>query len=255
MGGVMRFSSQGYQIFRGVYKAIEIEYARQAVERICRDIRPGDALWERNITPISSLEIPRNPGLRKDAIPSTPFLIGVLPLFSTVLKAFVLHPPLWEIAKDILGSGEIVYHFSNVTRKPAYVGPSITWHRDYPNRYICPKKSRDFFRALIPLEGMNRGSGCTEVVPKSHEITDEEAIQEEKKRDFDLCRSVPLEVEAGDLVIIHPKLLHGGKENRSGRERNLVVIQFGLKTDAFLYWNEELFTGATRDGILENAEI
>ncbi len=246
----MTFFEQGYQIFSNIYKQVEIECAEQAVERICWEIRPEDLRWKRNMTLISDLGDHRNPGLGKDVLQDIPFLIGELPAFSEGLKEFVLHQPLWDIAKDILGSDEVVYHFSNVTRKPAYVGPKINWHRDYPNRYICPQASSHFFRVLIPLEGMNEENACTEIIPRSHEITDVEAIQQEKLRNFDTSASIPLETQIGDMVIIHPKLLHGGRENRSMRGRTLVVIQFGAKTDAFLYWHEELFTGLTGDEIL-----
>jgi len=254
-GARLGFFERGYVRFSNVYKQIEIEYAKQAVERICRKIRPGDKLWKRNITSLSTLGKHRNPGLRKEGLRGIPFLIGALPVFSEVLKAFILHKPLWDIAKYILDSDDVVYHFSNVTRKPAHVGPNIIWHRDYPNRYICPYESKNFFRVLIPLEDMSRENGCTEVIPKSHQLSDQEAILKEQYRDFDESRAIPLEIEAGDVAIIHPKLLHGGRENRSALERNLVVIQFGRKKDTFLYWHEELFTGLTREEILVSEGI
>lgn len=98
---------------------------------------------------------------------------------------------------------------------------------------------------------MYDANGCTEALPQSHTITDEEAIQEEKNKAFDLRQIVSLNAEAGDVVIIHSKLLHGGRENRSTRERNLVVIQLGVNTDTFLHWNAERFSGLTREAILE----
>ena len=251
-GAAKSFFDLGYHTFSNVYQQVDIENARRAVERICREVRPEDEAWNRLITPLSALHEHRNPGLRQDSLRGIPFLIGELPTFSEALKEFVLHQSLWDIAQELLGSDDVVYHFSNVTRKPAQVGPNLSWHRDYPNRYICPEKSRDFVRALIPLEGMNEENGCTEALPKSHDITDEDAIQQEKKKDFDLPRIVPLDAKAGDVVMIHSKLLHGGRENRSTRERNLVAIQLGVKTDAFLYWNEERFTGLTREEILAN---
>lgn len=254
-GAETSFFDLGYHTFSNVYRQDVIEKARHAVARICRKVRPEDEAWNRLITPLSALHEHRNPGLRQDSLQGIPFLIGELPTFSEALKEFVLHQPLWDIAQELLGSDDVVYHFSNVTRKPAQVGPNLSWHRDYPNRYICPEKSRDFVRALIPLEGMNEENGCTEALPQSHDITDEEAIQEEKKKDFDLRRIVPLDAKAGDVVMIHSKLLHGGRENRSTRERNLVVIQLGVNTDAFLYWNAERFSGLTREAIMDRAPL
>lgn len=61
----MTFSKRGYQTFSGGYKEVEIEYAKQAVEHICREIYLEDALWERNITPLSELGDHRNPGSGK----------------------------------------------------------------------------------------------------------------------------------------------------------------------------------------------
>ncbi|CAN5577554.1 hypothetical protein BH09VER1_BH09VER1_31960 [soil metagenome] len=231
----------GFQYFPGIFDSIVVRDALKSVEELCGSIRPGDPRWDKHVFPLSGLKIGRNPGVSTGAVSGVPFLLTDLPLLSTALKAIVLFPALWASAREILEEEEIVCHFSNITRKPAYVGPNISWHRDYPNGYICPRNSSDFFRFLIPLEGMNEENGCTLAIPNSHLLSDEEALLEPK--DADLATAVPLIASAGAAVAIHPKVLHGGRENRSGRDRNLIVIQFGRRTKEFLHHleKEEMF--------------
>lgn len=227
----------GYRYFPGLFHSTLISEAIASVEELCRVIRPGDPRWEKHVFPLSELKAHRNPGISNAGISEQPFLLTHLPLLSPALKALVEFPALWASAREVLGEENIVCHFSNVTRKPAQVGPNISWHRDYPNGYICPKESSDFFRFLVPLEKMDEENGCTLAIPGSHLLLDEEALLEPKHHD--LSTAIPLIADAGTAVAIHPKLLHGGKENRSKRNRNLVVIQFGKRTKEFLHGLEE----------------
>ncbi len=60
----MRFVERGYETFPNVYKQVEVEYAKQAVEHICRTIRPEDLLWQRKIVSLVELGEHRHPCLR-----------------------------------------------------------------------------------------------------------------------------------------------------------------------------------------------
>ena len=248
----MTFKEAGYQVFRGCYSGDEVALASEAVEQLCKALRPGDPLWEKYVTPLSVLSGQRNPGVDDPTrLAETPFLFGELPLLSPVFAQIVTHEALWAAASEVLESDRVVYHFSNATRKPATIGPNMSWHRDYPNKYICPRHSA-FFRALIPLEGMDEENGCTEVIPGTHCLSDAEVIdaEERKIRDYDLTKAIPIILTPGDMVAIHSKVVHGGGVNRSHRQRNLIVVQFGIETADFLWRLDETYTGLTRDDIL-----
>lgn len=223
----------GYQYFPQLFDPDLISEALTSVEELCQSIRPGDLRWEKYVFPLSELKSHRNPGVPANSVSEHPFLLTNLTLLSSALEALVLFPGLWAAAREVLKDMNVVCHFSNITRKPAKVGPNISWHRDYPNGYVCPRHSSDFCRFLIPLEKMDEDNGCTLAVPNSHFLSDEEALLESKEADLSVA--VPLIAEAGTAIAIHPKLLHGGRGNRSSRNRNLVVVQFGRHAAEFLH--------------------
>ena len=68
----------------------------------------------------------------------------------------LLSPLLWEYAAGLLECplDECRFHFANITRKPAGIGPAINWHRDANNKYIAPADRRTL-RILIPLQNMS----------------------------------------------------------------------------------------------------
>lgn len=71
----------------------------------------------------------------------------------------------------------------------------------------------------IILEDQNAENGCTVVVPGSHlsgQYTTQEAFNE----------AVPIESQAGDVVIWDSRLWHGTTENRSGATRWAIVATF-----------------------------
>lgn len=238
----------GSRTFPRLFPPDLIAAARTAVEELCHTLHPGDPRWPAHVCPLSVLKEHRNPGIAPERLADIPFLLSGLPVLSEALAALILHPPLWQAAAEILESDAVIYHFSNVTRKPPHIGPNIAWHRDYPNEFICPRRSDHFFRILIPLEPMDESNGCTLVLPGTHHLTDEAALTQPKEADY--SQAAPLILQPGDAAAIHPKLLHGGRENRSERERNLIVLQFGHPTDDYLHtWPDEPLSGLRFDEI------
>lgn len=64
----MSFFDLGHHTFSQVYRQRDIQKARRAVERICKNVRPEDNAWRTRITPLSALPEHRNPGLRPDSL-------------------------------------------------------------------------------------------------------------------------------------------------------------------------------------------
>src|SRR5262245_30205520 len=133
----MNFPIFGYQQFRRFFSLSEISLAEAALKEVIQATKPNTPFWE-NACAISDLKPSRNPGVSTEAIKDVPFIINELPKRSDLLKDLLCREELWAMAQEILNSNEVIYHFSNVTRKPAYIGPNMSWHRDYPNQYICP---------------------------------------------------------------------------------------------------------------------
>ena len=150
------------------------------------------------------------------------FIVGDIPRHCPEVLSFLINTSLVKLVRDILGTTEIVTHFANLTQKTPKVGRAINWHRDYPNKFISPA-TPDMVRTMICLDGMSGDMGATHFLkgshinsvnnPRSLETTDENIITA-------TC-------DPGAVVAIHPKILHGGKPNRSSKLRRNIVVQWG----------------------------
>ncbi len=248
--GCPTYRDSGYIRFPGLISCACLSRFRSSLMDVLERLRPGGLHWEK-VVPVSVLKESRNPGVAALGMENVPFVIGSLPAVSSDFLELILEEGLWAAAREVLESDDVVYHFSNVTRKPALVGPNMAWHRDYPNEYMCPENADEFFRALIPLELMDCRNGCTEVIPRTHLVTDVFArdVHRDKIVDWEASDAILMNAVPGDVIAIHPKVVHGGRENRSAIDRNLVVIQFGRRTDRFLWKCGELYSGLSRDEI------
>ncbi|KEQ18415.1 phytanoyl-CoA dioxygenase family protein [Endozoicomonas numazuensis] len=251
----MSYRELGYQVFNNVISDNCRESAKNEINRIRNLFKQDKQLLSDYVVPLSEMSDYLSPLGDQQDIEEEPYLIGEPVELSSTFAMLIINPDLWDIASAILGDDEVVYHFSNVTRKLANNDPSLSWHRDFPNQYICPEHSDHFFRLLLPLEDIQPAHTCTRIIANSHTLSDERAIREHKKQPLDVNnheQSISLELKPGQAVAIHPKLIHGGQVNRSPLDRNLMVIQFGLPTHHWLYHEEpSMLTGLNQTEILE----
>lgn len=174
------------------------------------------------------------------------FIIGDPIRFRPDLAAVMTHSVSVQVASALLGATGIRYHFGNVTTKQPRSMRVVSWHRDYPNTYMCPRKS-SFLRVMLCLDGMDATNGATQFLPGSHLISDDEAIASEDDGRAVNVSSDGVEVAscpAGSLVFIHPKILHGGPANLSSRPRRNIIVQWGSDDDPVcVYADGESLTG------------
>ncbi len=229
------FHTRGFAVIPSFFSQEEMEPWKAKVEAIQREVnRLPEALaaklvMERNLSPKQSCGL--SPQEKGDAI----FIIGDAPAFDPRLALWMLEPRLLAVMRLLLGSEEILYHFSNVTMKQRQVGSAITWHRDYPNGYLCPKGST-FLRVMLCLDGMTQENGATGFIEGSHQLTDEEAAAAKAAKAAKVKVEGEPEVTValcppGSLVLIHPKVLHGGPPNRSSVDRRNLIVQWGRVDD------------------------
>ena len=180
-------------------------------------------------------------------------------------------PELWEL----ICNNKIISLLSKVFNGNFYymhdsavnidnLGPNFTWHRDNPCRRIGigPDWDNNFeynvFTAIIYLEDTNATNTSLSVIPKSHKL-------KFKKSFFHILRFVHYRIkdikilkvfkklieflilkeiiyEAGDLVLFHCNLLHGGlsRINRSSKRTALVIRYGGEGVHSENYINYEL---------------
>ena len=186
------------------------------------------------------------PGMTGDLNGRRIFIIGDPVRFRPDLAGVMTHPVSVQVASMLLGATGIRYHFGNVTTKQPCSTRALSWHRDYPNSYMCPRRS-SFVRVMLCLDGMDATNGATQFLPGSHLVTDDDAIAAEDDGSAVNCSGDGVEVAtcpAGSLVFIHPKVLHGGPANLSTRPRRNIIVQWGIDDDPVcLYAGGETLTG------------
>lgn len=223
------YSDLGFALVRDLFPADLRRCFIDALETIQRDVA---TLKERH-GPLLVLErdLPahRRGGVPAGDVGNALFLINDLLLITPIFLAFPQAPGLATLVSHVLDLAEPELHYTNATIKQPRFGRSIAWHRDFPNRYICPPDGR-FMRLMLCLDGMDEISGATMLLPGSHLLPfdppdDPEAIH--RFAEAHGAEAVALCCAPGDVVLIHPKILHGGGMNISARPRRNLILQAG----------------------------
>ncbi len=142
-----------------------------------------------------------------------------------VFKCFSYQPRLANLVAQ-LGISEPQWLQSMLIFKQPTIGGEVTWHQDGSFLYTVPQSVVGFWFAL---EDATLENGCLWVLPGQHKnglrsrfrrINGQ--LQTETLPDvprFDESSSVPLEVKAGTLVVLHGALPHFSASNRSSNSR------------------------------------
>ena len=115
-------------------------------------------------------------------------------------------------------------------------GVKFDWHQDIKNRRTFDPKWQDlngkgsFVQTIIAIDPMTVENGTIYYVPNSHtrgdlfldKITDPVELQKVAELD----KAVPLLMQAGDIVFMHPYLVHGSKPNESTSPRRVFINGF-----------------------------
>ncbi|MGH8382399.1 phytanoyl-CoA dioxygenase family protein [Pseudomonas sp.] len=239
----MSFASQGYAVIPAVVCDDELAFARELANGLIDRYRRGEEAVLSvgvNIGDAGRRHPQRNPGINLEQWRHEPFIIGDLIALEPRFARLFSQQSIWNCVAELFGCApsDLLFHFSNLTRKPSEVGPAIGWHRDAENTYFASQDGRTV-RLLIPLQFMSGENGGTAVVPSSH-------LEADAATDCALCPEVP----PGGCLVLHSATLHGGSPNRSGQERDVIVIQFGLRSSTLRCKAPERLALSTREDLL-----
>jgi hypothetical protein len=243
------FARDGYEVVPAVLTEERIAELQAAVASTVERFRRGEKAvldFGFALSDHTRAHPERNPGVNPDDVEGEPYLLGGLAGLDERFRLLLAAAPLWGLAARLLAVPQdaVVYHYAQVLRKPAGIGPALSWHRDYANTYISTRGAY-FVRLLMPLQGMSVANGGTGVVPGSHFIDD--ASLADERATPDITGPVFPHLAAGDVLALHPKTVHGGGTNRGAGDRDLLAIQFGVRDAALLHaFPDEPFTLAGR---------
>jgi ectoine hydroxylase-related dioxygenase (phytanoyl-CoA dioxygenase family) len=159
---------------------------------------------------------------------------GYLPLASGFDSA-----AMEAIAGSLIGNEVDMYFTSTLTKSPGR-NKSVEWHQDavyeqdgHPPRQLC-------WTSVTPS---NRENGGLSVIPGSHRsglLPHEPSAlypRDRKTVDIDASMALPLDMDAGDILVMHPHLVHGSPDNGSSGHR--IALMSGYQRPKPSYTEKE----------------
>jgi ectoine hydroxylase-related dioxygenase (phytanoyl-CoA dioxygenase family) len=243
------FERHGFVVVPGVFDAKSVSGVREAVDVACERFRRGEDVVRSTGLSLSSYieKFPdRSPGVSPVGLGDEPYILGTVAAIGGRVKGLLDRDEMWQLAATLLrvDGSRVVYHYAQIVRNPARVGPALGWHRDFQNEYVSTEGA-EFVRLLVPLSSMSRSNGGTGVVSGSHLVSDEAVPPDpstlRRRTQYPSC--VP-----GDVLALHPKVLHTRAKNRSDRDRDVLAAQFGCRdADMRHVAQDEYLSLATQD--------
>lgn len=150
---------------------------------------------------------------------------------------------LLNMVAQILDDSEADHLINQIHYKEPHDGVSFPWHQDEQNRrkfdpqWIDCGENGSFVQVITAIDACSLENGPLLVIPGSHkwgylefgEFLNTEDLQ---ARFMDLKHlhvsevQVPLFMEPGDTVLMHPRLIHGSWPNESEESRRILINGF-----------------------------
>ena len=145
-----------------------------------------------------------------------------------------------KLVSGVLGDDMILWG-CHVFCKPAEEGYETPWHQD---GHYWPIRPLATCTAWVALERSTVENGCLRVIPRSHaarrlhehlheDRTDLTLSQRLAAGAFDESEAVDIELEPGQMSLHDVYMIHGAKENTSGRRRTGAALRYMPSTSVF----------------------
>jgi phytanoyl-CoA hydroxylase len=199
-----QFKREGYAIFRNVLDAPLVGEASRHVDWL----------------------LARNPGLRPELLDHE--LLGSDPFWLRLVS----DPRLLDIAESFIGPNMALFA-SHYISKPAFDGKAVLWHQDGSYWPLAPMEVVSLWLAI---DHSTPDNGCMRVIPRTQNLD----LQEMKKRPdvdsvfgsgmdtsiIDETAAVDVILNAGDVSVHHPNIVHGSRANHSAGRRCGLTIRY-----------------------------
>lgn len=200
------FDENGYVICRNVLQEDELRHFQAESQRLIDEVLAGGP---------ADKKCGRGPE-------GIPFYLNYLHSNPNTFSLRLLaHPFIGDLLTRMVGPDFIPCWESLVFKLPGH-GSSVPWHRD---DHSVTGNERVFNIDIYPDRSTVENS-CVWVVPGSHVWEQAKANEwvERGQKDFQLPGAVPAEMEPGDVLLHHVKVLHGSTVNTSQELRRVVYF-------------------------------
>jgi ectoine hydroxylase-related dioxygenase (phytanoyl-CoA dioxygenase family) len=162
-------------------------------------------------------------------------------MFDDAFKAWALRGPLKDVARQVLtDANEIIFFYDQIFAKEPGATKRTPWHQDYP---FLPVAGDEQLRIWVPFDKVGRDGGAIHYLRGSHkwdvvyhpigfkdipEITDtyvNSPYQDwpDFEADYHKYDWLVAEAEPGDLLLHHPRTIHGSLGNNTERFRRAIT--------------------------------
>lgn len=206
-GEIAFFDENGYVICRNVLQSDELEHFRAESWRLIDEVNtggPADKMCGRGPEGV-------------------PYYLNYLHANPNSFSLRLLgHPFIGDLLSRMVGPDFIPCFEALVFKLPGH-GSSVPWHRD---GNIATQGEERIFNIDIYPDRSTVANSCVWVVPGSHKWDQERALPmvARGRESFDLPGAVPAEMEPGDVLLHHTKVLHGSTVNTSDDLRRVVYF-------------------------------
>lgn len=215
------YRNDGYIVLRGVFPRAEMAQLRAEahalIERLTRQ-RDVDATWG------SARGL--GDGRRTQLLHchDTQFQ-------SAAFSRLLVDPRLVDPVADLIGPN-VQLHHNKLFIKPPEKGSPFPMHQDYP---FFPHTRNTMLAAIIHFDDAPLAKGCVRVVPGSHlggplEHDADGSFHLPLDR-YPLEAAVPIEAQAGDVLIFSYLTIHGSGVNQSAEARTTLLVQMRAPDD------------------------
>jgi phytanoyl-CoA hydroxylase len=209
------FEENGYVLCRGVVAADELDLFRSETARLLTEIQAGGPAA----------------GMCRNGPEGIPYYLEYLHAHPNDFSLRLLaHPFIGDLLARMVGPDFVPCYESLVFKLPGG-GSSVPWHRDGNSQ----SGNEPIFNIDIYPDRSTVENSCVWVVPGSHKWEHARAweMAARGREQFELPGAVPAEMEPGDVLLHHVKVLHGSPVNRSDELRR--VVYFDNRRPA---WND-----------------
>lgn len=228
-----RFWHDGYLVVENAVTVEQLRRLREAIDEWVEESRAHDEPFgEPTVDGRPRFDIGREhcaerPALRRVNNPSE-----INPHFEQVMR----DAPMVDMVVDLIGP-DVKYHHCKINLKLPCSETVVGYHQDF---CYTPHTNDDVVTALLMLDDVTEENGCLMVVPGSHTgplyslfdgTTFTGFVDPEKERALK-TDEVAVTGNAGDVCLMHTRLVHGSAANRSDRPRGLFICVYSA-ADAF----------------------
>ena len=153
-------------------------------------------------------------------------LFGIHPcLRSEMIKQFISQQPFTDICHDLIGP-DVRLYWDQLVYKQTEKPRRFPWHQDNGYGFVEPQQ---YLTCWIPLVDVHVGNGCPWIVPKVHRngTLSHKYVEPLGYECFnDHPDAIPVEAEAGSIVIFSSLTPHKTGPNVSEEIRKAYIVQY-----------------------------